>query len=132
MGRGHDATLGDVTEGDCPTFVSDCNVRSAVELIDHLWDPVVLSALRRGPTRRSELLTAVNGISDKALTQVLRRLQARALVRRTQGIDPAMGRAAAIYGLSPLGDSFANGPLAHLARWAADHQDELAGTSTSA
>jgi DNA-binding HxlR family transcriptional regulator len=103
-----------VIEEDCPTFVSDCHVRAAVELINHTWDAVVLAALRPGPTRRSELLVRIGGISDKVLTESLRRLQHRSLVTRAPR--------GAIYELTPLGDSFTNGPLLHLARWAADHQ----------
>ncbi|HEU5416631.1 MAG TPA: helix-turn-helix domain-containing protein [Streptosporangiaceae bacterium] len=111
-------------EQTCPPFVSDCHVRAAAELISHAWDPVVLSALRAGPTRRSELLCRIAGVSDKVLTQALRRLQSRGLITRLPGQAPA--RASAVYQLSPLGASLANGPLAQLARWAADHQAELA------
>ena len=119
-----------MSETGCQTFVSDCHVRAAVELVAHEWDPVVLSALRRGPTRRSELLAGIHGVTDKVLTQALRRLQARALVLRTPGTDPVSGRLAAVYRLSALGESFANGPLAHLAHWAADHHEALAGSPT--
>ncbi|MFF4416018.1 winged helix-turn-helix transcriptional regulator [Streptosporangium sp. NPDC001559] len=113
-------------DGPCQTFVSDCQVRAAAELISHVWDPVVLSALRMGPTRRRELLTRITGASDKVLTQTLRRLQARGLVVRDGGADQASAPTGAVYRLSALGESFANGPLAHLARWAADNQDHLA------
>jgi DNA-binding HxlR family transcriptional regulator len=112
-----------VIEGNCQTFVSDCHVRAAVELINHSWDSVVLCALRTGPIRRNELLVRIAGISDKALTQALRRLQTRALVTKAHDADPAS--AGAVYQLSPLGESFATGPLAHLAEWAADHHVEL-------
>ena len=105
-------------DGDCQTFVSDCHVRAAAVLFSHSWDPVVLSALRRGPTRRADLLTRIGGVSDKVLTESLRRLHDRALIARGDG-------SGAVYRLSPLGDSLANGPLAELARWAADHQAEL-------
>jgi DNA-binding HxlR family transcriptional regulator len=114
-------------DGNCQTFVSDCHVRAAAELIDHVWDPVVLTALRLGPTRRQDLLVAIAGISDKVLTQSLDRLQARALVVKTRAGDPVDGRTAAVYRLTGLGESFADGPLAHLARWAADHEGELVG-----
>jgi DNA-binding HxlR family transcriptional regulator len=114
-------------DGHCQTFASDCHVRAAVELITHAWDPVVLSALRLGPTRRNELLVRIAGISDKVLTQALDRLQARALVTRVRRAESVSGRVGAIYQLSPLGESFANGPLAQLAQWAADHQAELVG-----
>ncbi|MEW9555030.1 winged helix-turn-helix transcriptional regulator [Nonomuraea sp. NPDC050783] len=112
-------------DGSCQTFVSDCQVRAAAELISHAWDPVVLSALRLGPTRRRELLTRIAGVSDKVLTQALRRLQARGLVVRGGGAGRTSAPAGAVYRLSALGESFANGPLAHLAQWAADHQDGL-------
>ncbi len=114
-----------IEENNCQTFVSDCHVRAAAELINHAWDPVVLSALRLGPTRRNELLVRIGGISDKVLTESLRRLRARALVTRVLGVDPPSGRGGAVYQLSPLGESFASGPLAYLAQWAADHQAEL-------
>jgi DNA-binding HxlR family transcriptional regulator len=118
-----------VIEDPCHTFASDCHVRAAAELISHAWDPVVLSALRLGPTRRKELLARIAGVSDKVLTQALRRLQARGLVTRAPGGEGATARAGAVYRLSPLGESFARGPLAQLARWAADHQAELAEAS---
>lgn len=118
-------------EQTCQTFVSDCHVRAAAELINHTWDPVVLSALRLGPTRRNELLRHIAGASDKALTQVLRRLQSRGLVAKVHSAGQAPTHTGAVYQLSPLGESFANGPLAQLAQWAADNQAELADPSTS-
>ena len=105
----------------CQPFVSDCHVRAAAELISHAWDPVLLSGLRLGPTRRSELLARVGGVSDKVLTESLKRLVARGLITRDDGAGSA------VYRLSPLGESFANGPLSQLALWAEANQDELAG-----
>lgn len=101
-------------------FVSDCHVRAAVELVSHAWDAVVLSALRLGPTRRSVLLQRIAGVSDKVLTESLRRLAARGLVSRTTE-EPA-----AVYELTPLGASFAHGPLLQLGQWAAENQTALA------
>jgi len=115
-----------VIEESCETFVSDCHVRTAAELINHAWDPVVLSALRLGPTRRSVLLNRIAGVSDKALTESIRRLAARGLVTRTS--DDSR-RDAAVYALTRLGASFAHGPLAQLAEWAAAHRTELPATS---
>jgi DNA-binding HxlR family transcriptional regulator len=116
-----------MTGDACPAYVSDCHVRAAAELISHAWDPVVLSALRMGPTRRSELLPLIAGVSDKVLTESLRRLASRGLIVRAHDSGPARKRGSAVYQLSPLGESFADGPLAHLAQWAADNQDHLAG-----
>ena len=119
---------------DCEPFVSDCHVRAAVELISHTWDPVVLSALRLGPTRRTDLLRRVAGSSDKVLMESLRRLASYGLVMRadtTVASAPAR-REGAVYHLTALGESFANGPLAQLALWAAENQEALADASARA
>ena len=113
-------------EENCETFVSDCHVRAAAELISHAWDPVVLSALRLGPTRRSVLVHRIAGASDKVLTESLRRLTSRGLIARTTHDSR---RDTAVYELTELGASFASGPLAQLAEWAAENQAELAATS---
>ncbi|WP_328391221.1 winged helix-turn-helix transcriptional regulator [Nocardia sp. NBC_00416] len=110
-------------EGSCQVFVSDCHVRAATELINHTWDPVVLSALRLGPTRRNELLARITGASDKVLTQSLQRLRSRGLITKPVTSQPTNN--GAIYRLTALGESFAHGPLAHLAQWAADNHTEL-------
>ncbi|MEV8630917.1 helix-turn-helix domain-containing protein [Streptosporangium sp. NPDC051023] len=119
-------------EQTCQTFVSDCHVRAAAELINHTWDPIVLSALRLGPTRRNELLLRIAGVSDKVLTQALQRLQSHGLVTKMRVAGQASARAGAVYQLSPLGESFANGPLAQLAQWAADNHDELMDQNSAA
>jgi DNA-binding HxlR family transcriptional regulator len=112
-------------DGACQTFASDCHVRAATELIKHTWDPVVLSALRQGPTRRKELLERIAGVSDKVLSQALQRLQTRGLITKLSNGKQAPGTPSAVYHLSQLGESFANGPLAQLAQWAADNQAEI-------
>ncbi|MUL83957.1 MULTISPECIES: helix-turn-helix domain-containing protein [unclassified Mycolicibacterium] len=114
-----------MNEAGCETFVSDCRIRTAAELIKHTWDPVVLSALRLGPTRRSVLLERIAGVSDKVLTGALRRLVLRGLVRKAAD---DMRRDAAVYELTELGTSFAEGPLLQLGRWAAENEAELSAT----
>ncbi|MEV5575327.1 helix-turn-helix domain-containing protein [Spirillospora sp. NPDC052269] len=118
-------------DGSCHTFVSDCHVRAAAELINHTWDPIVLSALRLGPTRRNELLGRIAGASDKVLTQALQRLLAHGLITKERAADPVSANSGVVYRLSPLGESFTNGPLVQLAQWAADNQAELADSSTT-
>jgi DNA-binding HxlR family transcriptional regulator len=115
-----------VTEEDCETFISDSHVRAAVELINHTWDPVVLSALRMGPTRRSVHLDRIAGVSDKVLTETLRRLGSRGLITKSTNDSR---RELAVYEVTELGASFAGGPLVQLAQWAAENQAELSATS---
>lgn len=100
------------------------------ELINHVWDPVVLSALRAGPTRRTDLLQRIADVSDKVLTQALQRLLARGLITRHVNDAPLADRGVA-YQLSPLGESFTNGPLVHLAQWAAANQTQLVPLPTT-
>ncbi|MFI5710485.1 winged helix-turn-helix transcriptional regulator [Kribbella sp. NPDC051620] len=111
--------------GGCETFVADCRLRQATDLIAHTWDPLVLVALRRGTTRRRDLLGAIGGVSDKVLSQALARLTKNGLIVRTA--IPADQRGVA-YELTPTGLSLATGPLAALARWATDNGDHLVPT----
>ncbi|MCP2328309.1 DNA-binding HxlR family transcriptional regulator [Hamadaea flava] len=106
---------------DCYDFVSDCRIRLVTDLLSHSWDPVVLVALRIGPQRRSALITAIGDVSDKALTESLRRLAARGLVTRTS--ESTVRKVE--YALTAVGESLVHGPLATLGQWALDHGDEL-------
>ncbi|WP_158889542.1 winged helix-turn-helix transcriptional regulator [Amycolatopsis anabasis] len=108
--------------GSCDELLVDCRLRAATELFTHTWDPVVLVGLRTGPRRRSELLEAVGGLSDKVLTETLRRLLANGLVER-HSYPAAPPRVE--YRLSPLGTSLVNGPMRELGRWILEHGDEL-------
>lgn len=112
--------------GGCETFVADCRLRQATELIAHTWDPLVLVALREGTSRRRDLLVAIGGISDKVLSQALTRLTSNGLIARTA--VPADHRGVS-YVLTAVGASLATGPLAVLAQWAADNADALEPSS---
>ncbi|MEE4541182.1 helix-turn-helix domain-containing protein [Streptomyces sp. V4-01] len=106
----------------CERALVDCRLRAATELLAHTWDPLVLAALSPGPLRRSALLASTGGMSDKVLTEALRRLLANGLVeRRTYPAAPPRVE----YGLTPLGASLTEGPLRALADWALDHGEQL-------
>lgn len=105
----------------CEPFAADCAVRLAAELIAHTWDPVVLMALRAGRRRRIDLLGAIAGVSDKALTQTLRRLRTNGLIVRIT----TPGNRSVAYELSELGSSLSDGPLAALGQWAINHTDQI-------
>ncbi|MBF6196113.1 helix-turn-helix transcriptional regulator [Nocardia beijingensis] len=53
-----------------------------VDIFGNSWLPVLVYLLREGPMRPGELRTAIGGISQKMLTQTLRRMERMALVRR--------------------------------------------------
>jgi DNA-binding HxlR family transcriptional regulator len=106
----------------CEELVADCRLRAATDLLAHTWDPVVLAALRPGPRRRRELRAAIGGMSDKVLTDALRRLCAHGLVAR-RAFAQAPPRVD--YALTPLGQSLVDGPMRALGSWALEHGDEL-------
>lgn len=107
---------------DCAELLADCRLRAATDLFAHVWDPVVLAGLRTGPRRRSELLGSVGGLSDKVLTETLRRLLANGLIER-RSFRAAPPRVE--YRLSPLGASLVDGPMRELGRWITQHGDDL-------
>ncbi|MEV0341896.1 helix-turn-helix domain-containing protein [Nocardia sp. NPDC050713] len=63
-------------------YESDCPARMGVDLFGNSWLPVIVYMLRDGPMRPGELRTAIGGISQKMLTQTLRRMEQLTLVHR--------------------------------------------------
>jgi len=107
---------------DCVGLVADCRMRAATDLFTHVWDPVVLAALNAGPQRRRALRAGIGGISDKVLTEALRRLTANGLVER-RSFAEAPPRVD--YALTPLGRTFADGPMRALGEWITRYGDDL-------
>jgi DNA-binding HxlR family transcriptional regulator len=60
----------------CPTFAH------AVELLGRRWTGALARALLPGPLRFSELARALPGVSDRALSQRLKELEAEGVVAR--------------------------------------------------
>jgi DNA-binding HxlR family transcriptional regulator len=58
-------------------------LRQALDLICGKWTLLVVEVLQSGSRRHAELLQMVDGISQKMLTQTLRKLEADGLVERT-------------------------------------------------
>jgi DNA-binding HxlR family transcriptional regulator len=65
-----------VDSGVCPHF------HAAIELIGKRWTGAILCALTGGQLRFGELVRTVPGISDRLLSQRLRELEAKGLVKR--------------------------------------------------
>ncbi|WP_227983095.1 winged helix-turn-helix transcriptional regulator [Nocardia spumae] len=107
-------------------LVADCRLRAATDLFAHTWDPVVLVALLGGPRRRAELRAEIGGVSDKALTESLRRLHGHGLIERRRY---AQAPPRVDYALTPLGLSLVEGPMRALGDWIDEHGDELLAAS---
>lgn len=110
----------------CVDLVVDCRLRAATELLAHQWDPLVLATLRAGPRRRGDLRAAIGPISDKVLTETLRRVLANGLAERAGSHNHAD------YALTALGTSLVDGPLAALGTWITSHGEELLAAQEAA
>ena len=100
----------------------DCASRRALELVSEKWTALIVYALVGGPKRHAELLRMIEGISQKMLTETLRRMEADGLVER-EVLEPAPPQHVE-YRLTELGMTLAE-PLVALCRWAMDHLPEL-------
>ncbi len=99
-----------------------CESRRVLDLIADKWTTLVIYALGQNGTRRfGELNRDIEGISQKMLTQTLRRLERDGLVRRKvyPEVPPRVE-----YALTELGASLCE-PLRALCRWAEEHLPEM-------
>jgi len=63
-------------------FSSDCPSRALFDQIADKWSMMVLTVLDAGPLRFNAIKRELEGITQKALTQCLRRLERNGLVSR--------------------------------------------------
>jgi DNA-binding HxlR family transcriptional regulator len=98
-----------------------CPSRQVLELIGDKWTVLIIHTLTEGTKRFSQIQREVEGISQKVLTQVLRRLEADGLL--TRSVYPAVPPVVE-YTLTPLGYSLTE-PLAALCAWAEMHLHEI-------
>jgi DNA-binding HxlR family transcriptional regulator len=99
----------------------NCESRQALELISDKWTALIVYALAEGPRRHGELRRTIDGISQKMLTQTLRRMEAEGLIEREvlDRVPPHVE-----YSLTPLGGTLEK-PLGAICEWAMGHLDEL-------
>ena len=110
----------DEDDGTCP-------VRSILDQVGSRWTALVVSNLAGGPLRFTELKRRVKGISQRMLTETLRRLERDGLVTRTlyPTIPPKVE-----YSLRPLGESLLE-PVQALVRWSVANRCEIGAARQS-
>ncbi|MGW0217755.1 winged helix-turn-helix transcriptional regulator [Micromonospora chokoriensis] len=91
----------------------DCGVDAALDVINGKWKTLIIMVLAEESRRFGELKRLVPGISDKVLTQHLRDLEARFIVRREVLHD---SRVKVKYSLTSVGTSL-NDALGPLCEW---------------
>lgn len=111
--------------GDMPSPASvlskHCPSASVLEMVASKWTVLVLYALRGKTLRYSGLEQAVEGISQKMLTQTLRELERNGLVERT--VYPVVPPHTE-YRLTGLGTSL-EGIVTDLGLWAQQHMNAV-------
>ena len=90
-----------MTDCELKHFSATCPSRLLFDQIADKWSMMVLASLESGPHRFNELKRRLEGVTQKALTQCLRRLERNGLV--TRRVIPT----------SPVGVEYAMTPLGH-------------------
>ncbi|GAA4670779.1 MULTISPECIES: winged helix-turn-helix transcriptional regulator [Amycolatopsis] len=103
-----------------PFFSADCPSRPILDQIADKWSMMVMAVLER-PARFNELKRCLDGITQRVLTQTLRRLERNGMVRRTVLPTSPVG---VEYSLTPLGESL-RVPFGHLYDWTVERSAEI-------
>ncbi|MFA5122300.1 winged helix-turn-helix transcriptional regulator [Zavarzinia sp.] len=102
-------------------FAADCPSRAVLDQIADKWSVMVLAVLDAGPQRFNAIKRRLEGVTQKALTQCLRRLERNGLVtRRVLPLSPV----AVEYEITALGRTL-QPPFLALYRWILDHMHEI-------
>ncbi|WP_234443400.1 winged helix-turn-helix transcriptional regulator [Streptomyces sp. NRRL B-24484] len=94
--------------------------RPILEQIADKWSMTVLAVLSE-PRRFNEIKRQLEGVTQRVLTQTLRRLERNGMIRRQVLPTSPVG---VEYSLTRLGESL-RGPFSQLHTWAVDNTDEI-------
>jgi DNA-binding HxlR family transcriptional regulator len=104
-----------------PVFFADCAARSFFDQVANKWAVMILTILSDRPTRFNEMKRRLEGVTHKALTQALRRLERNGLIaRRVIATSPV----AVEYSITQLGKTL-QVPFAAVYDWSIDHLADL-------
>lgn len=115
-----DSTAAPRASGCCPFY------HEAVELVGRRWTGAILRVLMDGPMRFSEISQAVPELSDRLLSERMKELEARGIVRRTVHPGPPVR---VEYSLSTMGHEL-EPALSELQRWARRWLDSRVSTGS--
>ncbi|MGP3970949.1 winged helix-turn-helix transcriptional regulator [Streptomyces sp. 6N223] len=106
---------------ETPTiFRADCPSRPILDQIADKWSMMVMALLER-PTRFNELKRGLEGVTQRVLTQTLRRLERNGMIQRKVLPTSPVG---VEYSLTPLGESLRE-PFGRLYDWTVEHSKEI-------
>lgn len=101
-------------------FRADCPSRPILDQIADKWSMMVMALLER-PMRFNELKRRLEGVTQRVLTQTLRRLERNGMIRRKILPTSPVG---VEYSLTALGESLRE-PFGHLYSWTVEHSEEI-------
>lgn len=108
-----------ISEND-PIYRADCPSRVILDQIADKWSMMVLEVLRE-PRRFNAIKRRLDGVTQRVLTQTLRKLERNGMVTR-RVLD---GRVLGVeYALTPLGRSL-QGPFSILFNWTIENIDVI-------
>jgi DNA-binding HxlR family transcriptional regulator len=102
-------------------YAAKCATRLVLDRIADKWTVLVMGLLDGGPVRFNRLRREVEGLSQKVLSQTLRRIERDGLVTRTAYPTVPV---TVEYALTPLGRTLAS-TVAPLRSWAENHIEEV-------
>ncbi|MDH6523188.1 DNA-binding HxlR family transcriptional regulator [Streptomyces sp. SAI-135] len=101
-------------------FRADCPSRPILDQIADKWSMMVMAVLVE-PRRFNEIKRRLDGVTQRVLTQTLRRLERNGMVERRVLPTSPVG---VEYSLTPLGESLRE-PFAHLYDWTVANASEI-------
>ncbi len=105
----------------CQHFDESCPSRLLFDNIADKWSMMVISVLDAGPMRFNGIKRHIGGVTQKALTQCLRRLERNGLISRRVIMGSPIG---VEYAITPLGRSLL-GPFQALHEWTIEHVNDV-------
>ncbi|MET0135947.1 MAG: helix-turn-helix domain-containing protein [Kibdelosporangium sp.] len=101
-------------------YRADCPSRPILDQIADKWSMMVLAVLD-SPRRFNDIKRRLEGVTQRVLTQTLRRLERNGMIERRVLPTSPVG---VEYSLTPLGESLRE-PFGHLYAWTTTHADEI-------
>ena len=104
-------------------ILPECPVATTVMMIGSKWKLLIMRNLLARPWRFNELQKSIDGISQKALTEALRSMEADGIVSRTvyPEVPPRVE-----YALTKLGESM-RPIIKAMEKWGNDYKAQVAG-----
>jgi DNA-binding HxlR family transcriptional regulator len=101
-------------------YRADCPSRPILDQIADKWSMMVMAVLSE-PRRFNEIKRRLEGVTQRVLTQTLRRLERNGMIKRRVLPTSPVG---VEYSLTPLGESLRE-PFGWLYDWTVDNADEI-------